>query len=178
MVYKANRPSNTSYQGSHGQQALRQNVPQSNSQNDDVKEFSYKGPDDFLTKAEEFAKGLAGDDGKGIGKSQLRKFYDQVISLRDEALQPSSGEKGEKIIKIIFKLRLLQTRVIYLSKRKSGTGYLVSQSAKKHLLGILERGIKLCKDSKDNGDIAEALKDFAMEFEAIYAYFYALSEKD
>jgi CRISPR type III-A-associated protein Csm2 len=178
MTYKPNRPNNTNYQGSHGQQAPRPNFQQSNSQNDDVKEFSYKGPDDFLTKAEEFAKGLADYDGKGIGKSQLRKFYDQVISLRDEALQPSSGEKGEKIIKIIFKLRLLQARVIYLAKRKSGSGYLVSQSAKKHLLGILERGIKLCKDSNDKGKIAEALKDFAMEFEAIYAYFYALAGKE
>jgi CRISPR type III-A-associated protein Csm2 len=147
-------------------------VCKANSQNDDVKEFSYKGPDDFLTKAEEFAKGLADYNGKGIGRSQLRKFYDQVISLRDEALQPSLGDK------IILKLKLLQARVIYLANRKSGSGYLVSPSAKKHLLGILERGIKLCKDSNDKGKIAEALKDFAMEFEAIYAYFYALAGKE
>jgi len=178
MAFKPNRPSNTSYQGSHGQQAPRQNFQQSNSQNDDVKEFSYKDPDDFLKKAEEFANGLADSDGKGISRSQLRKFYDQVISLRDEALQPSSGEKGEKIIKIIFKLRLLQARVIYLANRKSGSENLVSPSAKKYLLGILERGIKLCKDSNDKGKIAEALKGFAMEFEAIYAYFYALAKKE
>lgn len=172
MAFKPNRPSNTSYQGSHGQQAPRQNFQQSNSQNDDVKEFSYKDPDDFLKKAEEFANGLADSDGKGISRSQLRKFYDQVISLRDEALQPSLGDK------IILKLKLLQARVIYLANRKSGSGYLVSQSAKKHLLGILERGIKLCKASKDKGKIAEALKGFAMEFEAIYAYFYALAKKE
>jgi CRISPR type III-A-associated protein Csm2 len=171
MAFKPNRPSNKSSQVSNVQQALKPNFQQSNSQNNDFKEFSYKGPDDFLKKAKEFAEGLADRD--GIGKSQLRKFYDQVISLRDESLQPSSGEKDEKIIKIIFKLRLLQARVTYLAKRK-----LVSPSAKKHLLGILERGIKLCKDSNDKGKIADALKNFAMEFEAIYAYFYALAGKD
>jgi CRISPR type III-A-associated protein Csm2 len=138
-----------------------------------IEEFSYKdSSDEFLEKVKEFAKNLAGEKGVDLSKSQLRKFYDQVVSLRDEVLQHENSEENEKNeekIDVIFRLRLLQARVIYLSKRKSDRSFVVGENARKYLLGILERGISLCKNEKDD---AKALKKFVMEFEAIYAYFY------
>ncbi|MEO1783467.1 type III-A CRISPR-associated protein Csm2 [Thermodesulfobium sp. 4217-1] len=175
MPYKPNRPNVSSAQRPNGQQSnSRQNFQQSSARdNNDFVEFSYKDPDEFLKKSEEFARKLAGDGGKDLGKSQLRKFYDQVISLRDEVLQKSFSDERIEVDNIIFRLKLLQARVIYLANRKSGNGFLIAETAKKYLLGILERGIFLCKNEKE---VNEALKRFAMEFEAIYAYFYAYAK--
>ncbi|AEE15339.1 hypothetical protein Thena_1732 [Thermodesulfobium narugense DSM 14796] len=179
----------TNSSGSYGQQsAARQNFQQSNAGGiNDFVEFSYKSYDEFLKKAEEFAENLAGD-GEDLGKSQLRKFYDDVINLRDEMINKLNNNKEEKkdkeinvdeiINEIIFKLKLLQARVIYLANRKkTNKKTYINSNARKYLLGILERGITLCRQNEgDIKKIISALKKFSNEFEAIYAYFYQFSK--
>lgn len=177
MAFKPNKPitSNRSYPNNSSNIA----TPSSNNSLMNKVEFFY-GPDEFLKKAEEFGKELAGNDGDDLGKSQLRKFYDQVISLRDEMLQKYLGSENpnsdEIRDEIIFKLKLLQSRVIYLTMRKSGNRKLITENSKKYLLGILERGINLCK--RKDIKLNESMKQFVMEFEAIYAFFYTLAQKD
>lgn len=154
-------------------------VSSSNNRLMDKVEFSYTN--DFLENAEKFGKELAGPNHVDLGKSQLRKFYDQVISLRNEVLQKTLSNKNNnsnEIIRdeIIFKLKLLQSRVIYLTMRKSGNRKLITENSKKYLLGILERGISLCK--RKDIELNKSMKQFVMEFEAIYAFFYTLAEKD
>ncbi|HEM55455.1 MAG TPA: type III-A CRISPR-associated protein Csm2 [Thermodesulfobium narugense] len=175
MAYKANRPNVSSAQRPNGQQSnSRQNFQQSSARdNNDFVEFSYKDPDEFLKKSEEFARKLAGD-GEDLGRSQLRKFYDQVINLRDKVLRESLANEEIDVDDVIFRLKLLQARVIYLANRKANNKNLISPDAKKYLFGILERGITLCKDNKKS--VEKALNKFTKEFEAIYAYFYGFSK--
>ncbi len=176
MDNKANRSNTSDNQRTFGKQSSPgQNFQQSSAGGiNDFVEFSYKDSDEFLEKSKEFAEKLAGDEGKDLSKSQLRKFYDQVISLRDEAL----SSKKIEVENIIFKLKLLQARVIYLANRKKDKkNTYISSTAKRYLGGILERGITLCKESKEDiKKTKDALKKFSNEFEAIYAFFYMFSK--
>ncbi|WP_151899684.1 type III-A CRISPR-associated protein Csm2 [Sulfurimonas hydrogeniphila] len=107
----------------------------------------------------ETAKKWANDIGTGRGgvqNTQIRKFYDQVLDLKQKSKDLSEDEFKTDLLPFV---KMLNSKVAYASTRKSAGGNLVNKA----FVDMMESCIKQV-NSKDKLDV------FKLFFEAVVGF--------
>ncbi len=102
----------------------------------------------------ETAKKWAEDIGGGVKNTQIRKFYDQVLDLNNQA-KKSDDFEGE----ILPFVKMLNSKVAYASTRNSGGSKLINQA----FVNMMNQCVVEVKDKK-------TLNIFKMFFEAVIGF--------
>jgi len=102
----------------------------------------------------ETAKKWAEDIGKEVKNTQIRKFYDQVLDLNNQA-KKSDDFEGE----ILPFVKMLNSKVAYASTRNSGGSKLINQA----FVNMMNQCVVEVKDKK-------TLNIFKMFFEAVIGF--------
>jgi CRISPR type III-A-associated protein Csm2 len=115
--------------------------------------------DEVMSLSKDLGESLSKDEEKENTKTQIRKFYNLV-----KVAQNSAHAKEIDMVKV--KLRTLQAQVTYALARK-----IISKDFKDFFDESLNQILK-------SPDLKQSLSDFAVFFEALYAYFYFYSTKE
>lgn len=114
-------------------------------------------------KAHEFGvKNPQNNKFDGVSKTQIRKIFDEVKRLE----RMLSVKKWNDILPLV---KMLKPKVAYQVKRAIEKEKQLAQYYKKFETFIVD-GIDAVKDEKD-------FKAFCLYFEAVYAYYYSISDK-
>ena len=113
-------------------------------------------PELFSKKADELAKQIAGDGGRGKNKSsQIRRYFDEVVRLNDLAQQ---GTDEEMSYKVLPQVHMLIAKVVYAEGRSLVTNSFVD---------LMKNGIEQIRDKKDLQVFTNFLESF-MGFYKVY----------
>ncbi|MCD6653564.1 MAG: type III-A CRISPR-associated protein Csm2 [Sulfurovum sp.] len=114
---------------------------------------------DYKTNTELFnkdAKEWATKIGKDVKNTQIRKFYDAVLDLSQEAKNISNDEVKSDILPFV---KMLNSKVAYASTRKSGGSNLINQAF-----------VSMMQDCINQIDSKQKLESFKLFFEAVIGF--------
>jgi CRISPR-associated protein Csm2 len=109
----------------------------------------------FNTTADSWA-GKIGTGKGGVQNTQMRKFYDQVLSLQQRAKQMSDEDFQNELLPFV---KMLNSKVSYASTRNSGGGKIINESFVK----MMSSCINQVETKKD-------LNTFKLFFEAVIGF--------
>jgi len=92
----------------------------------------------------------------GVQNTQMRKFYDQVLNLHQDAKSMSEEEFQSDLLPFV---KMLNSKVAYASTRNSGGGKIVNKS----FVDMMSLCINQVKSKKD-------LNTFKLFFEAVIGF--------
>ena len=109
----------------------------------------------FNKTADKWAEKIGNGKG-GVQNTQMRKFYDQVLSLQQKAAKMSEEEFQSDLLPFI---KMLNSKVAYASTRSSGGGKIVNQA----FVEMMRSCINQVSSKKD-------LHTFKLFFEAVIGF--------
>ena len=117
-------------------------------------ELDYKKDGELLNKtAKKWAKKIGAGRG-GVKNTQIRKFFDQVLKLHQDA-KHTEDFNGE----ILPFVKMLNSKVAYASSRNSGGGKLVNQAF-----------VEMMSSCINQVNSKEKLNTFKLFFEAVIGF--------
>ncbi len=122
-------------------------------------ELDYKKDGELLNKT---AQKWAEDIGKDVKNTQIRKFFDQVLKLHQDAKH--SDDFASEVLPFV---KMLNSKVAYASSRSSGGGKLVNQA----FVDMMSYCINQV-DSKEKLDV------FKLFFEAVIGFHKSLEGRN
>jgi len=121
-----------------------------------VIELDYTKDTELFNKtADKWAEKIGNGKG-GVQNTQMRKFYDQVLSLQQKAAKMSEEEFQSDLLPFI---KMLNSKVAYASTRSSGGGKIVNQA----FVEMMRSCINQVSSKKD-------LHTFKLFFEAVIGF--------
>ena len=114
-----------------------------------------KDPELFNKTADEWAKKIGSGD-KGVHNTQMRKFYDRVLSLQQKAAKMSEEEFQSDLLPFV---KMLNSKVAYASTRSSSGKKIVNQE----FVDMMRSCINQVSTKKD-------LQTFKLFFEAVIGF--------
>ena len=114
-----------------------------------------KDPELFNKTADSWASKIGNGRG-GVQNTQMRKFYDQVLNLHQDAKSMSEEEFKSDLLPFV---RMLNSKVAYASTRNSGGGKIVNQA----FVEMMSSCINQVTSKKD-------LNTFKLFFEAVIGF--------
>jgi len=124
-----------------------------------VIKLDYKEDQELLNKT---AQKWAEDIGKDVKNTQIRKFFDQVLKLHQDAKH--SGDFHGEILPFV---KMLNSKVAYASSRSSSSGKLVNQAFVDMMSSCINQ-----VDSKEKLDV------FKLFFEAVIGFHKSLEGRN
>ena len=119
-------------------------------------ELDYTKDSELFNKtADKWAEKIGNGKG-GVQNTQMRKFYDQVLSLQQKAAKMSEEEFQSDLLPFI---KMLNSKVAYASTRSSGGGKIVNQA----FVEMMRSCINQVSSKKD-------LHTFKLFFEAVIGF--------
>lgn len=110
----------------------------------------------FNKTALEWAKKIGRAKEGGVQNTQMRKFYDQVLSLQQQAKPMGDEEFQSDLLPFV---KMLNSKVAYASTRNSGGGKIVN----KEFVDMMTSCINQIESKKD-------LNTFKLFFEAVIGF--------
>jgi len=121
-----------------------------------VIELDYTKDSELFNKtADKWAEKIGNGKG-GVQNTQMRKFYDQVLSLQQKAAKMSEEEFQSDLLPFV---KMLNSKVAYASTRSSGGGKIVNQE----FVDMMRSCIDQVSTKKD-------LQTFKLFFEAVIGF--------
>ena len=125
-------------------------------------ELDYKKDPELLNKtAKKFAEDIGVGRG-GVQNTQIRKFFDQVLKLQQDAKQ--SDDFASEILPFV---KMLNSKVAYASSRNSGGGKLINRAFVDMMNSCINQ-----VNTKDN------LNVFKLFFEAVIGFHKSLEGRN
>ncbi len=119
-------------------------------------ELDYTKDSELFNKtADKWAEKI-GNGKEGVQNTQMRKFYDQVLSLQQKAAKMSEEEFQSDLLPFV---KMLNSKVAYASTRSSGGGKIVNQE----FVDMMRSCINQVSTKKD-------LQTFKLFFEAVIGF--------
>ena len=119
-------------------------------------ELDYTKDSELFNKtADKWAEKIGNGKG-GVQNTQMRKFYDQVLSLQQKAAKMSEEEFQSDLLPFV---KMLNSKVAYASTRSSGGGKIVNQE----FVDMMRSCIDQVSTKKD-------LQTFKLFFEAVIGF--------
>ena len=109
----------------------------------------------FNRTADKWAEKIGNGRG-GVQNTQMRKFYDQVLSLRQKAKHMSDEDFQSDLLPFV---KMLNSKVAYASTRSSGGGKIVNQA----FVDMMSSCINQISNKRD-------LDTFKLFFEAVIGF--------
>jgi len=109
----------------------------------------------FNKTADKWAEKIGNGRG-GVQNTQMRKFYDQVLSLQQKAKQMTDEDFKSDLLPFV---KMLNSKVAYASTRNSGGGKIVNKS----FVDMMNSCINQVETKKD-------LNTFKLFFEAVIGF--------
>ena len=120
-------------------------------------ELDYTKDSELFNKtADKWAEKIGNDKKYGVQNTQMRKFYDQVLSLQQKAKQMSDEDFQSDLLPFV---KMLNSKVAYASTRNSGGGKIVN-SEFVNMMGLCINQVSNKKD----------LNTFKLFFEAVIGF--------
>jgi len=121
-----------------------------------VIELDYTKDSELFNKtADRWAEKIGNGKG-GVQNTQMRKFYDQVLSLQQKAKQMSDEDFQSDLLPFV---KMLNSKVAYASTRNSGGGKIVNKA----FVEMMGSCINQVSSKKD-------LNTFKLFFEAVIGF--------
>jgi len=121
-----------------------------------VIELDYTKDSELFNKtADKWAEKIGNSRG-GVQNTQMRKFYDQVLSLQQKAKHMSDEDFQNDLLPFV---KMLNSKVAYASTRSSGGGKIVNQA----FVDMMSSCINQISNKRD-------LDTFKLFFEAIIGF--------
>ena len=119
-------------------------------------ELDYTKDSELFNKtADKWAEKIGNGKG-GVQNTQMRKFYDQVLSLQQKAKPMSDEEFQSDLLPFV---KMLNSKVAYASTRNSGGGKIVNKA----FVDMMNSCINQVSNKKD-------LNTFKLFFEAVIGF--------
>jgi len=121
-----------------------------------VIELDYTKDSELFNKTADTWAEKIGNGKGGVQNTQMRKFYDQVLSLQQKAKQMSDEDFQSDLLPFI---KMLNSKVAYASTRNSGGGKIVNSE----FVNMMSSCINQVSTKKD-------LNTFKLFFEAVIGF--------
>ena len=120
-------------------------------------ELDYTKDSELFNKtADRWAEKIGNDKKYGVQNTQMRKFYDQVLSLQQKAKQMSDEDFQSDLLPFV---KMLNSKVAYASTRNSGGGKIINKA----FVDMMGSCINQVSNKKD-------LNTFKLFFEAVIGF--------
>ena len=119
-------------------------------------ELDYTKDVELFNKTADSWAGKIGNGRGGVQNTQMRKFYDQVLNLHQDAKSMEEEEFQSDLLPFV---KMLNSKVAYASTRNSGGGKIVNKS----FVDMMSLCINQVKSKKD-------LNTFKLFFEAVIGF--------
>ena len=120
-------------------------------------ELDYTKDSELFNKtADKWAEKIGNDKKYGVQNTQMRKFYDQVLSLQQKSKQMSDEDFQSDLLPFV---KMLNSKVAYASTRNSGGGKIVNSE----FVNMMGSCINQVSNKKD-------LNTFKLFFEAVIGF--------
>ena len=119
-------------------------------------ELDYTKDSELFNKTADTWAEKIGNGKGGVQNTQMRKFYDQVLSLQQKAKQMSDEDFQSDLLPFI---KMLNSKVAYASTRNSGGGKIVNSE----FVNMMSSCINQVSTKKD-------LNTFKLFFEAVIGF--------
>jgi len=122
-----------------------------------VIELDYTKDSELFNKtADKWAEKIGNDKKYGVQNTQMRKFYDQVLSLQQKSKQMSDEDFQSDLLPFV---KMLNSKVAYASTRNSGGGKIINKA----FVEMMGSCINQVSNKKD-------LNTFKLFFEAVIGF--------
>ena len=120
-------------------------------------ELDYTKDSELFNKtADKWAEKIGNDKKYGVQNTQMRKFYDQVLSLQQKSKQMSDEDFQSDLLPFV---KMLNSKVAYASTRNSGGGKIINKA----FVEMMGSCINQVSNKKD-------LNTFKLFFEAVIGF--------
>jgi len=121
-----------------------------------VIELDYTKDSELFNKTADIWAEKIGNGRGGVQNTQMRKFYDQVLSLQQKAKQMSDEDFQSDLLPFV---KMLNSKVAYASTRNSGGGKIINKA----FVDMMSSCINQISNKKD-------LNTFKLFFEAVIGF--------
>ena len=119
-------------------------------------ELDYTKDSELFNKTADIWAEKIGNGRGGVQNTQMRKFYDQVLSLQQKAKQMSDEDFQSDLLPFV---KMLNSKVAYASTRNSGGGKIINKA----FVDMMSSCINQISNKKD-------LNTFKLFFEAVIGF--------